>query len=205
MKSRNLILIVIVVLILILGGCGCGSYNSMNTLRQQVSESWSNVENQYKRRSDLIPNLVNTVKGAANFEQSTLTRVIEARAKATQVTVDPNNMTPEKMQQFQAAQGEVSSALSRLLVTVERYPDLKATQNFQNLQVELSNTENKIATERSRFNEVARNYNTKVTNFPNTLYAGVLGFKARPYFEATDAEKSTPTVDFGTQGTDTSK
>ena len=146
MKSRNLVLIVVVALILIIGGCGCGSYNSMNTLRQQVNESWSNVENQYKRRSDLIPNLVNTVKGAANFEQETLTRVIEARAKATQVTVDPNNMTPEKMQQFQAAHGEVTSALSRLLVTVERYPDLKATQNFQNLQVELSNTENKIAT-----------------------------------------------------------
>jgi LemA protein len=205
MKSRNLILIVVIVFILILGGCGCGSYNSMNTLRQQVNESWSNVENQYKRRSDLIPNLVNTVKGAANFEQETLTRVIEARAKATQVTIDPNNMTPEKMQQFQAAQGEVSSALSRLLVTVERYPDLKATQNFQNLQVELSSTENKIATERSRFNEVVRNYNTKVTNFPNTLYAGVLGFQPRPYFEATAAERSTPNVDFSTPRADTSR
>ncbi|RZK45423.1 MAG: LemA family protein, partial [Pedobacter sp.] len=122
--------------------------------------------------------------------------VINARAKATQVTIDPNNVTPEKMQQFQAAQGEVSGALSRLLVTVERYPELKATQNFQNLQVELSNTENKIATERSRFNEVARNYNTTVTKFPNVLYAGVLGFKERPYFEATEAEQKTPTVDF---------
>jgi len=205
MKSRNLILIVVVVFLLILGGCGCSSYNSMNTLRQGANEAWSNVENQYKRRSDLIPNLVNTVKGAANFEQETLTRVIEARAKATQVTVDPSNITPEKMKEFQAAQGEVSSALSRLLVTVERYPDLKATQNFQNLQVELSNTENKIATERSRYNEVVKNYNTKVTNFPNTLYAGLLGFKERTYFEATEAERATPPVDFNTPKTEPSK
>ncbi|RYY16524.1 MAG: LemA family protein [Chitinophagaceae bacterium] len=196
MKTRNLTLIIIVAAVLLLGGCGCGSYNTMNAQKQQVGESWSNVENQYKRRSDLIDNLVNTVKGAAKFEQETLTQVINARAKATQVTIDPNNVTPEKMQQFQAAQGEVSGALSRLLVTVERYPELKATQNFQNLQVELSNTENKIATERSRFNEVARNYNTTVTKFPNVLYAGVLGFKERPYFEATAAEQQKPNVDF---------
>ncbi|HTE27648.1 LemA family protein [Flavitalea sp.] len=196
MKTRNLTLIIIVAAVLLLGGCGCGSYNTMNAQKQQVGESWSNVENQYKRRTDLIGNLVNTVKGAANFEQETLTQVINARAKATQVTIDPSNITPEKMQQFQAAQGEVSGALSRLLVTVERYPELKATQNFQNLQVELSSTENKIATERSRFNEVARNYNTTVTKFPNVLYAGVLGFKERPYFAATEAEQKTPNVDF---------
>jgi LemA protein len=196
MKTRNLTLIIVVAAILLLGGCGCGSYNTMNEQKQRVGESWSNVENQYKRRSDLIGNLVNTVKGAANFEQETLTQVINARAKATQVTVDPANMTPEKMREFQAAQGEVSGALSRLLVTVERYPDLKATQNFQNLQVELSNTENKIATERSRFNETARAYNTTVTKFPNVLYAGMLGFKERPYFEATEAEQKVPTVDF---------
>ena len=194
--TRNLTLIVIVVLILLLGGCGCNSYNKLNGLRQQTNESWSNVENQYKRRADLIPNLVNTVKGAANFEQETLDKVIQARAKATQVTVDPTNLTPEKMREFQAAQGEVSSALSRLLVVSERYPDLKATQNFQNLQVELSNTENKIAVERSRYNEVARNYNTQVTNFPNTIFAGMMGFKEKPYFEATAAEKERPNVDF---------
>lgn len=196
MNSRNMTLIVIVVLILMLGGCGCSSYNKMNGLRQQTNESWSNVENQYKRRADLIPNLVNTVKGAANFEQETLEKVIQARARATQVTVDPTNLTPEKMREFQAAQGEVSSALSRLLVVSERYPDLKATQNFQNLQVELSNTENKIAVERSRYNEVARNYNTQVTNFPNTVFAGMMGFKEKPYFEATAAEKESPNVDF---------
>lgn len=196
MSTRNISLIVIAVLILLLGGCGCNSYNKMNSQKQQVGEAWSNVENQYKRRSDLIGNLVNTVKGAANFEKETLTQVINARAKATSVTVDPSNLTPEKMKEFQAAQGEVSGALSRLLVTVERYPELKATQNFQGLQVELSNTENKIAVERSRFNEVARNYNTTVSNFPNVIYAGMLGFKERPYFEATEAEKSVPNVDF---------
>jgi LemA protein len=196
MNSRNLTLIIIVAAIVLIGGCGCNSYNSMNTQRQQVNEAWSNVENQYKRRSDLIPNLVNTVKGAAKFEQETLTKVMEARASATKVTIDPNNLTPEKMREFQAAQGEVTNALSRLLVTVERYPDLKATQNFQNLQVELSNTENKIATERSRFNEVVKNYDTKITNFPNNLYAGLFGFKSRPYFETTAAERATPTVDF---------
>ncbi|RYY16303.1 MAG: LemA family protein [Chitinophagaceae bacterium] len=196
MKTRNIALIVIIGAILLLGGCGCGGYNTMNEQKQRVGEAWSNVENQYKRRSDLIGNLVNTVKGAANFEQETLTQVINARARATQVTVDPANLTPEKMQEFQAAQSQVSGALSRLLVTVERYPELKATQNFANLQVELSNTENKIATERSRFNETARTYNTTVTKFPNVLYAGMLGFKERPYFEATEAEKTVPTVDF---------
>lgn len=196
MKSRNLVLIVVVVFILILGGCGCNSYNSMNGLKQQASQAWSDVENQYKRRTDLIGNLVNTVKGAANFEQETLTKVVEARAKATQVTIDPTNITPDKMKQFQAAQGELSGALSRLLVTVEKYPDLKATENFKGLQIELSNTENKIATERSRYNEVVKNYNTKITNFPNVIYAGVLGFKERTYFEATEEEQRTPKVDF---------
>ncbi|RYG05055.1 MAG: LemA family protein [Chitinophagaceae bacterium] len=196
MKSKNLTLIIIVAVILVLGGCGCGSYNSMNQLKQQVGESWSNVENQYKRRSDLIGNLVATVKGAANFEQSTLVEVTQARASASQVKVDPSNITPEQLKEFQAAQNQVGSALSRLLVTVEQYPQLTATENFKGLQVELSNTENKIATERSRFNEVARNYNTSVTKFPNVLYAGMLGFKERPYFEATAAEKETPKVDF---------
>ena|SRR5688572_21333560 len=196
MKTRNLTLIIIVAAVLLLGGCGCSSYNTMNEQKQRVGESWSNVENQYKRRNDLIDNLVATVKGAANFEQETLTQVTQARAGASQVKVDPANITPEKLQEFQAAQNQVGSALSRLLVTVERYPDLKATENFKGLQVELSNTENKIATERSRFNEVARSYNTTVTKFPNVIYAGALGFKERPYFEATAAEKQAPKVDF---------
>lgn len=205
MKTRNLTLIVIIGLILLLGGCGCGSYNSMNGLKQQANEAWSNVENQYKRRSDLIGNLVNTVKGAANFEKETLTQVIQARASASQITVNPNDLTPEKLQQFQAAQGQLSQALGRLMVVSERYPELKATQAFANLQTELSSTENKIATERSRYNEVVKNYNTKITNFPNVVYAGMLGFKERGFFQATEAEKATPVVDFGNPSTDTSK
>lgn len=205
MKSRNITLIVIIALILLLGGCGCGSYNTMNGLKQRANEAWSNVENQYKRRSDLIGNLVNTVKGAANFEKETLTQVIQARASATQITVNPNDLTPEKMQQFQAAQGQLSQALGRLMVVSERYPELKATQAFANLQTELSSTENKIATERSRYNEVVKEYNTKITNFPNVIYAGMLGFKERGFFQATEAEKAVPNVDFSTPSSDTNK
>jgi LemA protein len=196
MSTKNVTLIVIIGLILLLGGCGCGSYNSMNGLKQQANEAWSNVENQYKRRSDLVGNLVNTVKGAANFEKETLTQVIQARASATQIKVDPNDLTPEKLQQFQAAQGQLSQALGRLMVVSEQYPQLRATEAFANLQTELSNTENKIATERSRYNEVVKNYNTKITNFPNVMYAGLLGFKERGFFQATEAEKEVPKVDF---------
>jgi LemA protein len=193
MKSKNLVLIVILAAILILGGCG---YNNMNGLKQQVNESFSNVENQYKRRSDLIGNLVQTVKGAANFEQETLTKVVEARSKATSLKIDPNDLTPEKMKEFQAAQGQLSQALGRLLMITENYPELKANQNFLNLQTELSNTENKIATERSRFNETVKNYNTTVSNFPNVIYSGLMGFKQRGFFEATEGEKELPKVDF---------
>jgi LemA protein len=196
MKTKSLGLIIVIGVILLLVGCGGCSYNSMNSLRQETNESWSNVENQYKRRSDLIPNLVATVKGAADFERETLEAVINARAKATSMQINPNDLTPEKMAEFQAAQGQLSQALGRLMVVVEKYPDLKANANFQNLQVELSNTENKIATERSRYNETVKKYNTQVTKFPNTLYAGILGFKPRGYFEATAEEKVTPKVVF---------
>jgi LemA protein len=196
MKSKNLLLLVILGALLILGGCGCNGYNTMNGLKQAVNESWSNVENQYKRRSDLIDNLVSTVKGAANFEQETLTKVVEARAKATQIKVDPNDLSAEKLKEFQSAQGELSQALGRLIMVTENYPDLKANQNFLNLQTELTNTENKIATERSRFNESVKGYNTSVSNFPNVLFAGFMGFKQRGYFEATESEKEKPKVDF---------
>jgi LemA protein len=196
MSTKNLTLIVIVALILLLGGCGCSSYNGMNELKNKANQSWSDVENQYKRRSDLIGNLVNTVKGAANFEKETLTQVIQARASATQITVNPNDLTPEKLQQFQAAQGQLSQALGRLMVVSEKYPELKATAAFANLQTELSSTENKIATERSRYNESVKNYNTKITNFPNVIYAGMFGFKERGFFQATEAEKAVPNVDF---------
>ncbi|MFM2361681.1 MAG: LemA family protein [Sphingobacteriales bacterium] len=196
MSTRNIVLIAIVAIIVLLGGCAGCNYNSMNRLKQEVSESWSNVENQYKRRSDLIGNLVNTVKGAANFEQETLTKVIEARSKATSLRVDPSDLSPEKLKEFQAAQGELSQALGRLIMITENYPELKANQNFLNLQTELTNTENKIATERSRFNEKVKNYNTVISNFPNVIYSGLLGFKPRGYFEATETEKETPKVDF---------
>ncbi len=201
MKTKNLALIVIGVLILFLGGCGCTGYNSMNGLRQQTNEAWANVENQYKRRSDLIGNLVNTVKGAADFEQTTLTQVIAARASATQIKVDPNNLTPEKLKEFQAAQGQLSQALGRLMVVSEQYPQLRATENFTGLQVELSNTENKIATERSRYNEAVKLFNTKISNFPNVIFAGMFGFKERGFFEATAVEKEVPRVDFSKPST----
>jgi len=201
MKTKNLTLIVIGVLLLFLGGCGCTGYNNMNSLRQQTNESWANVENQYKRRSDLIGNLVNTVKGAADFEQTTLTQVIAARASATQIKVDPNNLTPEKLKEFQAAQGQLSQALGRLMVVSEQYPALRATENFTGLQVELSNTENKIATERSRYNEAVKLFNTKISNFPNVIFAGMFGFKERGFFQATEAEKEVPKVDFSKPAT----
>ena len=196
MKSKSTITIIVLVVLAFLLFGGCNGYNKMNGMKQQVGQAWSDVENQYKRRADLIPNLVNTVKGAANFEQETLTKVIEARSKATSIQLNADDLTPEKLQQFQAAQDQLKGSLSRLMVVAEQYPTLTATQNFQNLQVELSNTENKIATERSRFNEVVKNYNTSVTNFPNVLYAGLLGFKEKGYFTATEEEKETPKVDF---------
>jgi LemA protein len=196
MNTKTITLIVIGALILLLGGCGCNSYNSMNGLKQGANEAWANVENQYKRRSDLIGNLVNTVKGAANFEKETLTQVIEARASASKIVVDPNNLTPEKLKEFQASQGQLSQALGRLMVVSEKYPELKATEAFAGLQVELSNTENKIATERSRYNEVVKNYNVQISNVPNVFYAGFLGFKERGFFEATATEKEVPKVDF---------
>jgi len=175
---------------------GTKVYNQMVSMREGVTSQWGNVETQYQRRADLIPNFVNTVKGAADFEQETLTQVIEARAKATQVTLDPANMTSENLQQFQAAQGELSSALSRLMVVVERYPELKATQNFRDLQVELEGTENRIAVERRKFNEVARTFNTYIKSFPQNFLAGMFGFTERPYFESMEGAETAPEVRF---------
>jgi len=200
MKRGCLITVVIVALIglVVLGAVLWGTkvYNQMVKLQESVTSQWGNVETQYQRRADLIPNFVNTVKGAANFEQETLTRVIEARAKATQVTIDPTKMTAENMQQFQAAQGEVSSALSRLMVVVEQYPELKATQNFRDLQVELEGTENRISTERRKFNEVAQSLNTYIKSFPQNFIAGMFGFTAKPYFESMEGAEKAPQVQF---------
>lgn len=175
---------------------GTRIYNNMVKMQEGVTSQWGNVETQYQRRADLIPNFVNTVKGAAAFEQETLTQVIEARAKATQVTLDPANMTAENIQQFQQAQGQLSSALSRLMVVVEKYPELKATQNFRDLQTELEGTENRISTERRKFNEVAKSFNTYIKQFPQNFLAGMFGFTARPYFESMEGAEKAPQVQF---------
>lgn len=175
---------------------GTRVYNGMISMQEAVRSQWGNVETQYQRRADLIPNFVNTVKGAAEFEQSTLTQVIEARAKATQIKLDPTNMSSEDMQQFQAAQGELGSALSRLMVVVEQYPQLKATQNFRDLQVELEGTENRISVERRKFNETAQTFNTYIKRFPQNFIAGMFGFTERPYFEAMEGAEKAPEVKF---------
>jgi len=200
MKKGCLVAIIIVgfLALVVLGIVLWGTkvYNGMVTMQESVTSQWGNVETSYQRRSDLIPNFVNTVKGAANFEQTTLTQVIEARAKATSVTIDPTNMTAENMQQFQQAQGQVSSALSRLMVVVEQYPQLKATQNFRDLQVELEGTENRISVERRNFNDVARVYNTYIRRFPQSFLAGMFGFQPKPYFEALEGAEKAPEVKF---------
>ncbi|MBC7524857.1 MAG: LemA family protein [Flavobacterium sp.] len=173
-----------------------GINNTAVTLDQDVKESWGNVQTAYERRNDLIGNLVKTVQGAAEYEKGTLTAVIEARAKATQTTIDPSNITPAQLAQYNQAQGGVTSSLSRLLVTVEQYPSLKANENFLKLQDELVSTENQILTARTRFNEAVKPYNNHVSVFPNNLFAGMFGFKAKPYFEAVAGADKAPNVEF---------
>jgi len=194
---KNIGLIVVLAALLLLGGCGCSGYNNMVGLDQDVKGKWGNVQSEYQRRSDLIPNLVNTVKGAANFEQETLTKVIEARAKATQTTIDPANLTPENIAKYQQAQGELSGALSRLLVTVERYPELKANSNFTALQAHLEGTENRIKVARNDFNTSVQGYNTAVKTFPNNIFANLFGFQEKGYFAADPGSDKAPTVEFG--------
>ena len=168
----------------------------MVTLDENVKNKWANVQSDYQRRADLIPNLVSTVKGAANFEQETLTGVIEARAKATSVQVDPTNITPEKLAEFQQAQAGVSSALGRLLAVVENYPDLKANQNFRDLQAQLEGTENRIKVSRNDFNTAVQQYNSTVRTFPNNIFAGMFGFKAKEGFQAEAGAEKAPQVQF---------
>jgi LemA protein len=196
MNSKNLGLIIVIGLILLLGGCGCSGYNGMVSQDQNVKSKWGNVQSEYQRRSDLIPNLVNTVKGAADFEKSTLEAVINARAKATATTIDPTNLTPENIQKFQEAQGQLSSALSRLLVTIEKYPDLKANQNFRDLQVQLEGTENRIKVARNDFNTAVQSFNTTVKTFPNVIFASIFGFREKGYFAADQGADKAPAVDF---------
>ena len=175
-----------------------GGYNRLVKLSQGVDSQWSQVENVYQRRADLIPNLVATVSGAANFEKSTITEVTAARASVGQVKLPSGTAPsdPRQLEQFEAAQGQLSSALSRLLVVAERYPELKATQNFQNLQAQLEGTENRISVERGRFNEAVRSYNTAVRSFPALLYAGMMGFHPKPYFKAVTGAEQPPKVQF---------
>jgi LemA protein len=176
-----------------LSSCG---YNTMVKQDENVKSRWAQVENAYQRRADLIPNLVNTVMGAANFEKETLTQVVEARAKATSVVVDPNNLSPESIAQYQEAQGELTSSLSRLLVTVEAYPDLKASRSFLELQAQLEGTENRISVERRAFNEATQEYNSTVRSFPNNIMAGIFGFKEKGYFTADAGADKVPEVQF---------
>ena len=195
MKKGGLIILVLAILA-ILVFWGVGGYNGLVSTQESLNKSWANVENQYQRRADLIPNLVETVKGYAKHESSTFEAVVNARSKATQMTIDPTNLTPEKLQEFQAAQGELSSALGRLLLLREAYPELKANQNFIELQAQLDGTENRIAVAREQFNQEVQSYNTTVRRFPKNIIAGLFGFERKPTFEAEKGAEQAPEVKF---------
>jgi LemA protein len=196
MNSKNLILIIVLGVLVLFGFRACSGYNSMVGLDENVKNKWANVQSDYQRRADLIPNLVNTVKGAANFEQETLTQVIEARSKATSVQIDPTNITPEKLAEYQQAQAGVTSALGRLLAVVENYPDLKANQNFRDLQAQLEGTENRIKVSRNDFNAAVQEYNSSVRRFPNNIFAGMFGFAVKEGFKAEAGSEKAPSVNF---------
>ena len=196
MRGKNLTLIIILAAVLVLGGCGCGQYNGLVQQDEAVKLAWNNVQSDYQRRADLIPNLVNTVKGEANFELTTLTQVIEARASATQVKIDPANLTPEKLQEFQQAQGQVSQALGRLLVVSEQYPNLRANDAFRGLQAQLEGTENRIKVARNDYNAAVQSYSVQIRKFPANLFAGIMGFKPRAGFAAEAGSQKAPEVKF---------
>lgn len=193
MKKSTLIILAVVAVVAV---WAIGAYNGLVSSDEKVSEAWANVETAYQRRADLIPNLVNTVKGYASHEQSTLQAVTDARTKATSITIDPSTATPEQMQQWMAAQEEVGSALGRLIAISEAYPDLKANQNFLELQAQLEGTENRISTERKKYNEIVKEYNVKTRKFPTNLLAGVFGFDQKTMFEAQEGAEVAPTVQF---------
>ena len=197
-KNKALWITLAIIVVLLFAGYSWvkGTYNTMVTHDEGVKTAWSQVENQYQRRMDLIPNLVNTVKGYATHEKETLEGVVSARAEATKTTIDPSNLNEESMKKFQAAQGELSSALSRLMVVLERYPDLKANQNFSELQAQLEGTENRISVERKRFNETAQSYNTYIRTFPTNILAGMFGFQPKAYFSAESGAEKAPKVEF---------
>jgi len=190
-------IVLVLVGVLVVGGMAAGAYNKLNAADQGVSAGWAQVENVYQRRADLIPNLVETVKGAANFEKDTLTQVIQARASATQVKLDANSIKdPVAFEKFQKAQDGLGSAIGRLLVSVEKYPELKANQNFRDLQTQLEGTENRISVERGRFNDLTQAYNTLRRSFPTVIVANFAGFKDRPYFKAAEGTEKPPPVKF---------
>ena len=192
---KKAIIIVVAVVAIVVIWCITG-YNSLVGMEENVNNQWANVETQYQRRSDLIPNLVNTVKGYATHEQETLEGVVEARSKATQIKVDPKNLTPEKLAEYQQAQGQLATALGKLLAITENYPDLKANQNFQELQAQLEGTENRITVARKNFNDAAREFNTSIRRFPKNILAGLFGFDKRTYFEAQEGAETAPSVEF---------
>jgi len=196
MKKTWIILAVVAVLLLVAYSSIKGSYNNMVTMQEGVTAQWSQVENVYQRRSDLIPNLVSTVKGYADFEKETLTQVIEARAKATAVNINPEKLDAQSLQNFQNAQSGLSSALSKLMVVVEKYPELKANQGFLDLQAQLEGTENRITVERQKFNQTAQTYNTFIRTFPKNIFAGMFGFEKKAYFEADKGAEKAPQVQF---------
>ena len=197
-KNKALWITIAIIVVLLSAGYSWvkGTYNTIVTQDEGVKTAWSQVENQYQRRMDLIPNLVNTVKGYATHEKETLEGVVSARAEATKTTIDPSNLNEESMKKFQAAQGELSSALSRLMLVIERYPDLKANQNFSELQAQLEGTENRISVERKRFNETAQSYNTYIRSFPTNILAGMFGFQPKAYFSAESGAEKAPKVEF---------
>ena len=194
--TRNLTLLIVLGVIVILFVWGCGGYNRLVKQDETVQNKWNDVQSSYQRRADLIPNLVNTVKGEANFEQTTLQNVVEARAKATSMRVDPKDLTPEKLQEYQQAQGQLSQALGRLLVVTENYPNLRANDAFRNLQTQLEGTENRIAVARNDFNASVNTYNTQVRSFPTNIFAGIMGFSRRQGFAAEQGAEKAPEVKF---------
>ena len=196
MKKSFIVIAVIVVIVVALFGWVKGTYNGMVEQEENVSKAWSQVENVYQRRADLIPNLVNTVKGYAAHEKETLEGVLAARAKATQMTVNLDDLSEENIKKYQAAQGDLQQAMGRLLMLTENYPDLKANENFRDLQAQLEGTENRITVERQKFNEAAKEYNTNIRKFPNNISAGMFGFEKKAYFEAKAGADVAPVVEF---------
>jgi LemA protein len=199
MRRTSPVIWIVLILVVVLVFAGCGSYNNLVGQDETVKNAWNKVQSDYQRRADLIPNLVNTVKGEANFERGTLNDVINARARATSMQINPDNLTDENIQKFQQAQTQLSGSLSRLLVTVEQYPNLRANDAFRNLQTQLEGTENRIKVSRNDFNDAVQTYNTKVRSFPTNIFAGIMGFKPRTGFTADAGSERAPNVDFGDQ------